>query len=357
MPTFDRDALNRAFSLAERRVSAGELPFAILAVAGADGLVRLEAYSQAAGTRIGANAVCLLASITKPIVATMVGRLVADGRFSLTEPLARWLPELAEAGLAPFSAWHVLTHTTGIPDVDIQGLLLAGGTRSDMLRDTIAAGQGSAPGSTFLYTSATFDLLAEAVTRATGRPYEELVAELVLEPLGMEDTGFEPFGVGVGRLAPVQFGGWDGTQSPEAAAVPLDVAVRAFSAMHLAGAGIWSTASDLVRFGRAMLRGGELDGERVLPPRFVELMTREVTVDGLGAAEDRLLDDHYGIGWGKPGVASPASPSAFGHGGISGTRLWIDPAHDLVFVFLSGVWGLPGQVIDDQQNAVYAALR
>ncbi|MEI7745806.1 MAG: serine hydrolase [Chloroflexota bacterium] len=357
MPILDRDALNRAFALAERRVTAGELPFAILAVAGADGLVRMEAYSQAGGTRLGSKAVCLLASITKPIFATLVLRLVADGRFSLEEPLARWLPELAEAGHAPFSAWHVLTHTTGIPDVDIEGLLLGGGTRDDVLRATIAAGQGSVPGSTFLYASSTFDLLAEAVTRATGRPYEELVSELVLEPLGMEDTGFEPFGVGVGRLAPVQFGGSDGSRRPETATVPLDVAVRAFSAMHLAGAGLWSTASDLVRFGRAMLRGGELDGARVLPPRIVELMTREVTVDGLGAAEDRLLDGHYAIGWGKPGAASPASAAAFGHGGISGTRLWIDPAHDLVFVFLSGVWGLAGQVIDDQQLAVYAALR
>ena len=117
--------------------------------------------------------------------------------------------------------------------------------------------------------------------------------------------------------------------------------------LRMAGGGLWSSAADLLRFGRAMLGGGELDGARVLAPAFVDLMTREVTVDGLGATPDRLTDEHYAIGWGKPGAASPASPSAFGHGGMSGTRLWIDPAHDLVFVYLTGVWGLPTAPIDD----------
>ena len=52
----------------------------------------------------------------------------------------------------------------------------------------------------------------------------------------------------------------------------------------------------------------------------------------------------------------PASASAFGHGGISGTRLWIDPAHDLVFVYLTGSWGGARESIDAVQLAVYAAL-
>ena len=53
-----------------------------------------------------------------------------------------------------------------------------------------------------------------------------------------------------------------------------------------------------------------------------------------------LRAEHYAIGWGKPPIASPASPAAFGHGGATGTRLWVDPAHDLVFLYLTGVWEL-----------------
>ena len=126
--------------------------------------------------------------------------------------------------------------------------------------------------------------------------------------------------------------------------------------LHLAGGGLWSRAEDVLRFGRAILRRGELDGVRVLSPAFVDLMTREVTVNGLGAATDVLRAEHYAVGWGKPGVASPASPSAFGHGGATGTRLWVDPAHDLVFVYLTGVWEMPHTPINAVHDAVYAAL-
>jgi CubicO group peptidase (beta-lactamase class C family) len=106
-----------------------------------------------------------------------------------------------------------------------------------------------------------------------------------------------------------------------------------------------------------MLRGGELDGARVLSPAFLELMTRETTQGGLGAATDRLLDEHYALGWGKRGTAGVGSASAFGHGGVTGTRLWIDPGYDLVVVYLSGVWNLPSGPRDAALIAVYGALR
>ena len=79
---------------------------------------------------------------------------------------------------------------------------------------------------------------------------------------------------------------------------------------------------------------------------ILDLMTRG-TVNGLGTTGDQLVDDHYGIGWGKPGAGSPASPLAFGHGGVSGTRLWIDPAYDLEYVYLTGLWGGAGEAIDE----------
>ena len=94
----------------------------------------------------------------------------------------------------------------------------------------------------------------------------------------------------------------------------------------------------------------------MLSPAFVELVTREVTVNGLGAATDVLRAEHYALGWGKPGVASIASPASFGHGGATGTRLWVDPAHDLVFVYLSGVWEMAHAPINAVHDAVYAAL-
>jgi CubicO group peptidase (beta-lactamase class C family) len=352
----DPHRFETAFETARRGVEAGDVPFAIVAIAGAEGLVRLEASPPAAGPRIGTNAVCLLASITKPITATAVMRLASTGRFRLTAPLSTWIPELDAAGLAPFTAWHVLTHTTGIADVDLEQLLREDGDRAEYLRRTIAAGQGWTPGSRFLYATNTFDLLATAVERALDRPFEDVLREELLDPLGMTATTFDHTRAG-GLRAPIRVGGWDGTiGATDGDAAVSEETVAGYASLHLAGGGLWSSAADLVRFGRAMLRGGELDGVRVLGRPIVDLMTREVTVNGLGAMPDRLLDEHYAMGWGKPGPASAASALAFGHGGISGTRLWIDPAYDLVFVYLTGWWGGAKEVIDEVQLAVYGAL-
>lgn len=59
---------------------------------------------------------------------------------------------------------------------------------------------------------------------------------------------------------------------------------------------------------------------------------------------------------GRPGPATPVSRSAFGHGGITGTQLWVDPGHDLVLVYLTGVWEGPSEPADAVENAIYAAL-
>ncbi len=354
----DTAALDRAYAIAARQVENGTVPFVILGVANAAGTIRLEAVPPRDGAPIGAAAVCLLASITKPIVTTAVMRLVQDGRFSLTTPLSTWLPELADSGYPPITAWHVLTHTTGLGEVDIEQLLVQGGGRAELLRRTIALPRDAAPGSRFAYVTCTWELVAEAVERATGKTLDRVLRDEVLDPLGMGDTSFDPRPDDAARMAPVRVGGWDsgpltGVLDPAIA----ELLVGGYVGLRMAGGGLWGTASDLLRFGRAMLGRGELDGERVLGPAFVDLVTREVTVNGLGAAEDRLADEHYAIGWGKRGAMSPASASAFGHGGMSGTRLWIDPAHDLVFVYLTGVWGLPSDPIDAALNAVYAATR
>jgi CubicO group peptidase (beta-lactamase class C family) len=355
MPTqpgrrLSRRAFDPAFELAAAQVTAGAVPFVILGIADSAGTVRVEAFGPLDGERIGTDAICLLASITKPVVATAVMRQVEAGRISFDEPLAAWLPELARPGRLPFTAWHVLSHTSGLADLDLESLIARGGDRDELLRLTFALDQEAAPGERFAYASSPFDVLVEAVARKLGRPFEAILLDEVLDPLGMADTTFDPRPDRAARMAPVMLG------PAQLAALEDRDAVAAFTRLHLAGGGLWSTVSDVLRFGRAMLCGGELDGARVLSPAFVALMTREVTVDGLGAEPDPLTSHHYALGWGKPGIASPASSSAFGHGGASGTRLWVDPAHDLVFVYLTGVWGLPAAPIEAVQHAVYAAL-
>jgi CubicO group peptidase (beta-lactamase class C family) len=356
----DPAALDRAFAVAARRTGSGELPFVILGVANGAGSIRLEAATAPGGERrIGTDALCLLASITKPIVATAALRLVEQGRLGLKAPLADWLPELATGdGRERITAWHVLSHTSGLDDEALEPLVRQGIDREDLVAQALARPLTSAPGSRFRYATFTFELLALAMERATGQLLPELLRELVLDPLGMVDTVFDPRPGREARMAPVSLGEWDGTRlaGSEDPAVAAGLRDR-YTALRLAGGGLWSTASDLLRFGRAMLGGGELDGVRILSSAFVDLATRELTIDGLGRADDRLEDEHYALGWGRRGEGHPGSSRAFGHGGASGTRLWVDPGHDLVVVYLSASWGMPSAVLDETLFSVYAATR
>jgi CubicO group peptidase (beta-lactamase class C family) len=343
----DPRALHHAFSLAERQVEDGVTPFVILGLANADRTIRIEAFSAPGGARVGTNAVCLLASITKPIVATAVMRLVERGDLPLTGPL----PGVSGADWRPFTAWHVLSHTSGLGDVDVERALIDGSDRASYLQRVAALPQESAPGERFRYASAPFDVLAEALEARLGRPFETVLRETVLGPLGMTDTTFDPRASLPSRMAPVDLGELHERRGPVGQAL-----VEGYTGLRLAGGGLWSTAGDVLRFGRAMLRGGELDGERVISRSFLELMTREVTIDGLGAHPDPLQEDHYALGWGVPSRASPTSPGSYGHGGASGTRLWVDPSRDLVVVYLGGSWEMPVTEISRVYAAVYAAL-
>jgi len=345
-----RRALDDAFHVAAGQVGAGAVPFLVVGAADAQGVIRLEAFNPPDEPRIGVNNPFLIASITKAMVATVVMRQVERGLVVLREPMRDWWPPLRESGAQPFTAWHVLTHTSGLADADMPGLVARGAGRDQLIREamTVAA---EAPGIRYRYVSSTFDLLAEAVAARIGRPFAELLADDLLEPLGMRDTAFQPVGALAGHPAPMHELGPDGTlrmADPEV--------VKGMTSLGLAGGGLWSTAADLLRFGRAMLRGGELDGERVLSPSFVTLMTRGTVVTGSEPIADAATAEHYGLGWAGPRPETPLSRAAFGHGGASGTRLWVDPAHDLVIVYLTAVWEMPRWPIDAFVNAVCAAL-
>jgi CubicO group peptidase (beta-lactamase class C family) len=320
------------------------------------GTVRAEAFAPA-GSPVDVDAVCLLASITKPVVATGVMQLVAEGRVALTDVIDRHVPEFAAPGKPEVSVWHLLSQTSGIPDPDLWAMLAQGAGRAELVRFAATSPLRFEPGSRYEYVTSTFDLLATLIERVTGEPHPAYLRRSIFEPLGMADTAFDPWDRGARVALP-------GVAAPPGSARSWEPGpwteqdLRAFTDLALPGGGLFSTAADLVRFGRAMLRGGELDGIRVLPPAFVELMTREQTFGGIGASADPIRANHYALGWGKPDPrATPGSPAAFGHGGATGTRLWVDPAHDLVFVYLSGVWGYPLRPIDVVMQAVYAALR
>lgn len=353
----DPAGLDRPFALAADQAASGEAPFVILAVANAGGTIRADAFAGAARPEAKLDSLCALASITKPIVATAVLQLVEEGRLLLSESIDRFIPEFGAPGKPWVTAWHLLSHTSGIEEFDYDAFFRRRASPAELLAEVCRAPLRTPPGSRYSYASNTFLLLAELIARVGGEPYPAFLARHVFEPLGLRSTTFDPFPVRERVLAPVSEpipGSVGRSVTPE----ETEAEGRYMASIALPGGGLWSTAGDLVRFGRAFLRDGELDGARILSPAWVRLMTAETTVDGLGQADDPVAANHYALGWGKPdGKTLPASPRAFGHRGFSGTMLWVDPEFDLVFVYLSGAWGFPTRPVDVVLNAVYAALR
>jgi CubicO group peptidase (beta-lactamase class C family) len=354
MPPFrlDPDRLQPAFDALASRVASGRASAAVLAVATSEGVVRDGAFGSHRGDPVSVDDRFFLASVTKPIVATAVVQLAAEGRISLVEPLRTYLPDLPDSHTT-ITAWHVLTHTSGIPD-GVFGDWAERAPRDVLIRRAFTLPLDFAPGSRYGYCSQSFYVLGELLARTDGVPFEESLRRRVLDPTGMASTSFS-------ALEPA--GTWiplDGLpQAPSGPGGVLEM-LEYLASIAMPGGGLWSTAGDLVRFARAYLRGGSLDGAQLLPPAFVDLIGREQTrgireapVDGVGPARE----PHYALGWGKPGGDGdvPCTDRAIEHGGATGTRLFIDPGADLAVVVLANRWDV-AETSRSVVAAVHSAL-
>jgi CubicO group peptidase (beta-lactamase class C family) len=351
-PRLDSVRLQRAFDLVARQVETDLVPSAVLAVANGSGLVRVEAYPGA--DRATTDSIYLLASISKSIVATAVMQLVERGLIVLSASLRHDLPEFAAPPVEPgapgaeaVTAWHLLTHTSGVLDMDAELLNRERPSRERLLEIACTSPLRFVPGSRWEYNSLSFTLLGELIHRLDGRDHPEYLRDEVFGPLGMADTAYSP--IDTARAMAPHF--------PDIPEQFQAVATAYFDSMMAPGGGLWSTAGDLVSFGRAMLGGGRLDGVRLLGRRFVEQMTREQTA-GVQDPGPPPAAPHYGLGWGLPGLSGrmPASHRAFSHGGATGTQLLVDPDADLVVVYLANRWGLDDVASLAAVQAVYAAL-
>jgi len=353
MTHVDKNRLDKAFAVVERAVMAGEASSGVLAVADHRSLLDCRAYS-APGVEKAAteDTVFLIASISKPIVGTMLMQLVDDGAVTLADPISLYVPEFDAPGKPVVNLWSLLTHTSGLQEETWHDVLRRGDlseVNDAYLRAACDGSLAFAPRSSYLYCTLSFRLLAEVVARVRGRSYQDELRARVLLPTGMVDTAFDPLEVDPRGTRTASVEGVD------ARFVPF------FTALASPGGGLWSTAADLARFGQAFLNDGQAVGGRLLSPATVSLMTREHT-DGLFdfGARDAVppVKAHYGLAWGKQSYNGwqVGSPRAFGHDGVTGTRLWIDPQYDLVYVYLTNHWESASTLKDRALGAVYGAL-
>jgi serine-type D-Ala-D-Ala carboxypeptidase len=340
---FDLVRLEQAFEATRRAVQEGIAPCAVLAVISGQELIRVETFSAPNGPQIQPNARFLLASITKPIFALAVMHLVERGLLSLAAPVSAYLPEFQGHSKANLTAWHLLTHTSGLPEIDWATTLNAYPNHAVSFQVACTAPLSFAPGERIAYSTLSFFVLGELISRLSGQSYRVYLEEHVLKPLGMFDTGFDPRDKAI-DMVPVQGITADSNRNARDA-------TDFFISLAMPGAGLWSTSSDLVRFMQAHLRH-----ENILTPHTQAWMTRDHTM-ALSTLEGDAR--HYGLAWRKSPLSGrwPGSPQVYEHDGATGSLLWVDPEYDIGVLYLTSSFGADPRVSQHALNAVYGALK
>ena len=327
-----------------------------------------------AGRSMQENCIFLLSSVAKPIVTAAALRLVEDGRMSLGDSVRRWLPEFKPRlpdGRVPEITIHHLLYSLCRPHLCVHGTTktartIGCGFRADfdrtdadldeIVRRIAAAPLSYEPGAGWGYSMA-IDVLGAVIEKATLRPLPQAVAELVLNPLDMKDTGFAV--VDTRRLV-VHYA--DGQPEPRRMADddhvsffdrPVDFCpVRLLdpTAFPSGGAGMAGTASDVLKFLETLRAGGLLQPQTRSAMFKVQALTREQAEGpgwefGFGGA---VLVDPKATG-------TPQAPGTLQWNGAYGHKWFIDPANELTVVALTNTAfeGMIGRFTVDVRNAVY----
>jgi CubicO group peptidase (beta-lactamase class C family) len=326
---FSGKHLTRIDALVERAIDAQEMPGCVVAIGRTGGVGLLKAYGQRqiepSPEPMTVDTVFDLASLTKPIAtATSIMILVERGEVRLRSAVAEVIPELSAHGNERITVEQLLTHHSGlIPDNPLSdyedGPALAW-ERIFLLKPE------HEPGTSFVYSDVNFLVLGEVIRRASGRDVAEFAAENIFRPLRMTETEFKPRAEIAARAAPTdqRDGEWlrGEVHDPRSALLG-----------GVAGhAGLFSTASDLAIYCDALLRG-------IRPGAGSPRIMSRATLAEMVRPRD-LGGPRRGLGWDiQSGYSSNRgelfSNAAFGHGGFTGTTLWIDPELDLFVIFLS----------------------
>ncbi len=330
------EKLRQIDAIVQEGLDQKKMPGCVVLVGRRDKIVLLKAYGnkrlEPAAEPMTTDTVFDLASLTKPIAtATSVMILVDQGKLKLDEPVATYLPEFAASGKERVTVRQLLVHVSGlIPDNSIKDY---DDGAEKALQRVFALKLQTPPGERFAYSDMNYVVLGELVKKLAGKNVHEFSQEHIFQPLGMKETTYLPGDDLKHRAAPTEQreGKWMQGEVHDP---------RAYKLGGIAGhAGLFSTAEDLAIYASMMLRRGERGGKRILSEDAWKQMTSPHKVPARrnnGAEYEGLR----GLGWDMQTGYSinrgeSFSPAVFGHGGFTGTAIWIDPEKDLFLIFLS----------------------
>lgn len=381
--------------LRTRYIDEGKIAGALTLVARHGKVAFLSALGQMdreRGKPMRTDTIFRIYSMTKPIASVALMMLHERACFALTDPVHKWIPEWEGLRVNRFGRYplfttepvaramtvrDVLTHTSGLTygfmertNVDAAYRKLRIGSGEGTLRDMMLALANVplefSPGTRWNYSVST-DVVAYLVEAISGQRFDEYLRDKILGPLGMVDTAHTLPDGKIDRFA----ANYARTSDKRVVLLddPEDSAYIRSKTFFGGGSGLVSTAADYFRFCEMLRRGGELDGVRILAPRTIEYMTQnhlpgsaDLASVALGSfSETRYEGVGFGLGFSvtiDPVRAQvPTSAGEYGWGGMASTAFWVDPATDLVVIFLtqltpSTLYNFRGQL----KSLVYASI-
>nr|VFK21108.1 MAG: CubicO group peptidase, beta-lactamase class C family [Candidatus Kentron sp. LFY] len=339
------------------------------------------------GVPMPMDAIFRIYSMTKPIVCTALMTFYEEGHFQLITPASKFIPSLGRPRVlrqdpsgtvkeedlqSPITMGDLMKHTAGftydmvddskVAELYRQAQLIHNGSRTlEQFVDTLARLPLAHQPGTIWHYSVSIDVAAHIIEILADRPLGDVLRERIFEPLGMVDTGFFVPEAKLSRCATMygvgDITGLDMTVSKMMAATergawgPLDVShtypVARPETFARGGHGLFSTTQDYMRFALMLIGNGALDGARILGRKTVELMHANHLPSELLPFEDAgVTFDGYGFGLGSRtmmdvGAAGiPGSIGEFGWAGAASTYYWVDPAEELVGVFMTQYQGM-----------------
>ncbi len=326
---FAPEKLGLACRMLEQEVASGRVGAAALLVA-RDGLVAAErSYGRLrrdpSAPECRPDSVFLVASISKPVTAMGVMKLVERGKIRLDDPAMKYLPEFRGGPREKITVRHLLCHASGLPDMLPENIALR--KRQAPLKEFVSGALHTpllfSPGTKVSYQSMGILLAAEILERVSGQKLDAFLQKEIFAPLGMRHSSM---GLGRSRLEDtVQ------VDLPQAGDVPQTEADRAWSwnspywrNLATPWGGMHTTVGDIALVLEAMLEGGR----PVLKPETAGAMITD---------QNPGLNLPWGLGWkvGRGAFYEGSAPELFGHGGATGTLCWADPGRKIVFVLFT----------------------
>ena len=367
-------------------VSGGAVPGVVAGVTNADAELYLGGFGErvlGAGDEMTPDTVGWIASMTKAITGAAAMQLVEQGRLDLDAPASEVVPQLADATVLEgfdddgkprtrpprraITLRHLLTHTSGfsyeIWSDAIARYQEATGTPGIITCEDAALTTPLLfdPGDRWDY-GINIDWAGKMVETVSGRTLGQYLREHFFEPLGMNDTAFRITDSMRARLAKIHQRGDDGSLEPQ-----MELEIPQDPEFEMGGGGLYGTVGDYLRFIRMILNRGQANGERVLRPETVGMMSRnqmgEIRVGELKTAIPPLSNDaeffpgmpkSWGLSFMINDEEAPTGRSAgsLGWAGLANSFFWIDPAKGIGGAYLTQV--LP--FIDEKAFPLYIAF-